>query len=179
MNSKLLSITAGLCLALQTACASAKMHDDSVAAAGSSASAGRAGQAAGAGGMAAAAAGTFSLTDLMPMCAPVVPGDVVVACGDLQCPDLPATASAGCIVTCCTPDAKCGTRTTDTRLSTLGVACVASATEDPRCPMSALGGTSLPGCCDANGHCGSIVSNQCVPGFNTPRCDQSTADAGL
>jgi hypothetical protein len=106
MNCKLLSIPAGLCLALQTACASAKTHDDSVAAAGSPAGAGRAGQAVGAGGMALAlaAAGTFSLPDLMPMCAPVAAGDVVAACGGVQCPDLPDTESAGCTVTCCSTD---------------------------------------------------------------------------
>lgn len=85
------------------------------------------------------------------------------SCGGTDCPKLPQEVSLSCVVTCCTANAKCGVRNT---AIVAGFAvpniCVEQAVEDPRCPSTMLGGTTLPGCCDATGHCGQLYSTICL-----------------
>jgi hypothetical protein len=104
-----------------------------------------------------------------------------ISCGGSMCPPLPASAAATCSATCCTADAKCGTRSTATlNGQSVGDFCIASALPDARCPSSSLGGMTVAGCCDGLGHCGQLFGTTCISAGTGPACDSqpSAADAG-
>ena len=127
-----------------------------------------------------------NLTDLInmvtelaiPMCDPEATS--VASCGDEQCPEITEQARMSCTINCCSPENKCGQRSSDTRVQQfLGMGCTATPVPDARCPSATLLGTTYAGCCNEQGLCGQIVGTACLA-LNMVACDaaSSGADAG-
>ena len=193
MRRKLLCIAVLVSPALLTACAA---HSDSNASAGSGgsrasqSSSGRTGGRAGSsntgfdiGGAVTGFGGSAAITDAINMAAALTscnPDSVsATECGGVACPALPELASATCTINCCSPEGKCGQRSSAKLVEqSLGTACSATAAPDDRCPASMLLGTNYPGCCDASGRCGQILGTTCFA-TGTLLCDQAANDAGM
>ena len=99
------------------------------------------------------------------------------SCGGVECPDPPQVDAPSCgFVVCCTTDDRCGSRSTVTLNGRLASEyCVPTGTPDPNCPDVKIGPTTVPGCCDAQGRCGSLLAGTCTSVPDAGVCD---GDAG-
>lgn len=114
-----------------------------------------------------------------PMCD--ASAESVTNCGDEQCPEIAEQARMACTINCCSPQNKCGQRSSDTRIQQfLGTACTSTPVPDERCPGATLLGTTYAGCCTEQGTCGQIIGGACFA-LSTMACDAAAAgtDAGI
>ena len=192
VKNKHLLIAMTLQAVMQLACGDDADGDDDHDKSENTAGSGRAGRGgAGASGNAGAGgAPATDLTDLInmvtelatPMCDPEATS--VTSCGDEQCPEITEQASMSCTINCCSPQNKCGQRSSDTRIQQfLGTGCASAPVPDARCPATTLLGMSYAGCCTDQGVCGQIIGTACFA-LGTVPCDATTttdagADAGI